>query len=222
MTRPGRPSTESGSASQEAPAANDAKTRILAAAGELFAKKSFESCSIREIALAAAANSALIYYYFGSKEGLLRALIQNTSDTMTDLLDGLRHDNQSTRDKLRTFLLHWIEMIHSREQFSVFLSRTLPPKGDVGDMLRERVTANVLRLATILKEGESRGEVRPMGRGCERIAMQLMLSVGSPVMDLPLPHRSFGIDLSTPAKRKSFVDDTLDLFFRGLEPEIKR
>lgn len=222
MARPsGRPSTDSENASPETPAASDAKARILAAAGKLFAKESFESCSIREIAHAAEANSALIYYYFGSKEGLLRALIQNATDSMAALLDGLRHDNQSTRDRLRTFLLHWIEMIHDREQFSTLLSRTIPLKGEIGDMLRDRVTTNVLRLAAILKEGETRGETRPLGRGCERVAMQLMLSVGGAVTDLALPHRSFGIDLSTPARRKRFVDDTLDMFFQGLEPDIK-
>jgi len=50
--------------------AHDTRTRLLLAAVQVFAAKNFEGSSIREIARQAGANSALIQYYFGGKEGL--------------------------------------------------------------------------------------------------------------------------------------------------------
>lgn len=51
---------------------SDARTRLVEAATALFVRKGFSGVSIREIADQAAANSALIAYYFGDKEGLFR------------------------------------------------------------------------------------------------------------------------------------------------------
>lgn len=48
----------------------DTRNRLILAAVQIFAAKSFEGASIREIARLANANSALIQYHFGGKEGL--------------------------------------------------------------------------------------------------------------------------------------------------------
>ncbi|WP_207260535.1 TetR family transcriptional regulator [Desulfovibrio sp. Huiquan2017] len=50
------------------------KERIFLAGAELFAKGTYDSVGIREIAQKADANSAMISYYFGNKTGLLREI----------------------------------------------------------------------------------------------------------------------------------------------------
>ncbi|MHC4823722.1 MAG: TetR/AcrR family transcriptional regulator [Planctomycetota bacterium] len=54
----------------------DTKERILQAAKELFAEKGFPGTSMREITSRAEVNLAAINYHFGSKEGLLLALVR--------------------------------------------------------------------------------------------------------------------------------------------------
>lgn len=49
---------------------DDAKTRILNAAGPIFAEKGYNGASVREISEAAGVNQAAINYYFGGKEAL--------------------------------------------------------------------------------------------------------------------------------------------------------
>ena len=60
-----------------APAEQDTKERLLKAAKELFVRKGFSGVSIREIAREAEANSALISYYFGDKEGLFKGVLES-------------------------------------------------------------------------------------------------------------------------------------------------
>ena len=47
---------------------------IMEAAEQLFAEKSYDSTSVRDIAKAANINIAMISYYFGSKEDLIKSL----------------------------------------------------------------------------------------------------------------------------------------------------
>jgi AcrR family transcriptional regulator len=55
----------------------DAKNRILQAAIQIFAKKSFEGSRIDEIAQEAKVPKSLIYYHFKSKNEILNVLMKN-------------------------------------------------------------------------------------------------------------------------------------------------
>jgi TetR/AcrR family transcriptional regulator len=52
-----------------------AREQILDAAESLFARKGFDPTTIKEIGAAAEQNPALLYYYFGGKEELYRAVL---------------------------------------------------------------------------------------------------------------------------------------------------
>ena len=54
----------------------ETRTRLLLAAEELFAERGFAGVSVREIARLAAANTASVNYYFGTKQGLYEKVIQ--------------------------------------------------------------------------------------------------------------------------------------------------
>jgi AcrR family transcriptional regulator len=51
--------------------------RILAAAERHFAAQGMEGARTEEIAMAARANKAMLYYYFGNKRRLHRAVLEN-------------------------------------------------------------------------------------------------------------------------------------------------
>lgn len=59
-----------------APETTDTRTRLIEAAILCFADKGFEGAGIREIAQQAQANSALVQYHFGGKEGLYLAALR--------------------------------------------------------------------------------------------------------------------------------------------------
>lgn len=69
----------------------DTKERILDAAQRLFADKGFNGASLRAVTREAEVNLAAIHYHFGSKEGLVRALLDRVLAPLNrerlDLLD---------------------------------------------------------------------------------------------------------------------------------------
>jgi AcrR family transcriptional regulator len=56
---------------------NGQAEKLMKVAIELFSQRDFASITIKDIACAADVNSALIYYYFKSKEDLFREMIAN-------------------------------------------------------------------------------------------------------------------------------------------------
>src|SRR5690349_16392003 len=84
----------------------DTKTRLLQAAGQVFAAKGFEAATVREICrLANVGNIAAVNYYFRDKETLYREAVQHAYLCRLSSLP--RPDwppDLTPADKLRRFL----------------------------------------------------------------------------------------------------------------------
>lgn len=69
------------------------RERVLEAAERLFATRGIDAVSVRDITDAADANLAAVNYYFGSKHGLIVAIVQRRADQLAqrraELLDEL-------------------------------------------------------------------------------------------------------------------------------------
>lgn len=76
--------------------ANPSRKRILEAARAEFSEKGFDGARVDSIAQRAEVNKALIYYYFKSKEELLRELLrgflQERLQSRAEIPDGPNHD----------------------------------------------------------------------------------------------------------------------------------
>ena len=64
----------------------DTARRILLAAIEVFAEEGYEGASTRSLATRAGVNAPAIQYYFGSKEGLYRAVIAHIANLVEERL----------------------------------------------------------------------------------------------------------------------------------------
>lgn len=86
------------------------RDRLLQAALDVFNRKGYAAASVREIVDAAGVTKPSLYYYFGSKEGLYLAILQNALDTFRSDLDAARGCSGSARECIlrlceRTFAL---------------------------------------------------------------------------------------------------------------------
>lgn len=112
----------------------DTKARLLHMATRLFAEQGFDSVSIRQISDAAGVNSAMISYYFGSKQGLYNAVLAQ----QTGMICGFLKDAEAEGDprevirkygetmlllhEKNPYLLYYLhrEIVDSAEGCSVF------------------------------------------------------------------------------------------------------
>jgi len=107
----------------------DTRHRLLEAAILVFAEKGFDGAGIREIATKAKANSALVQYYFGNKEGLYTAALKFLFEQGPDAVRGLTQPPapeepgamQGAVESLRNYVRAFLEDLfacHDPEHFS--------------------------------------------------------------------------------------------------------
>jgi TetR/AcrR family transcriptional regulator, regulator of cefoperazone and chloramphenicol sensitivity len=84
----------------------DTRSRLLQAAGEIFARHGFRRATVRMISGRAHANIAAVRYYFGGKEGLYAAVLQHTFITANQKYPPTRNlpENAPPLLQLRTFI----------------------------------------------------------------------------------------------------------------------
>lgn len=80
----------------------ESRARIISSALELFAQHGYEQTSVRMIAQAAGVAQGLLYNYFAGKEGLLRAIFEQS---MADVRESFGAAEQAERPEQRIELL---------------------------------------------------------------------------------------------------------------------
>lgn len=91
----------------------DTKRRILETATEMFGNSGFKATTVREICKLAGTNVSAINYYFGDKEGLYRAVLEDIMSTGYDKYppdEGLTSDT-SPEKRLYAFIRSFLKRI---------------------------------------------------------------------------------------------------------------
>jgi AcrR family transcriptional regulator len=127
----------------------DARQAVLDAARELFAELGFERTTMRAVATRAGVDPALIYHYFGDKDGLLFATLQPPADAAT-VFAGLatttadRAGADRTGEELvRRLIGLWEERPEVREQMAAILRTGLSHDRAAG-LLRDILSSFIL------------------------------------------------------------------------------
>lgn len=108
-----------------------ARKRIMEAALELFANAGFYSTSISQIAKKDAISKGLMYNYFESKEALLKEVIFEGVDTITDSFDPNR-DGILTKDELIHFIRESFKLVREHTTYWKLYFSLLTQAGIMG------------------------------------------------------------------------------------------
>lgn len=76
------------------------RDRLLRAAGERFNRRGYAATTVREIVEAAGVTKPVLYYYFGSKEGLYLALLEEAHRAFLDCIETARSSPGTTRRRI--------------------------------------------------------------------------------------------------------------------------
>lgn len=108
----------------------DARSALLDAATALFASHGFSGVSVRDIATKAKVNHGLVHRHFGSKEALLRAVMQRQADEMAAAAGesiALRDSNKALTERVFAVAL-------KRDAYWRILARALLDGADPRDL----------------------------------------------------------------------------------------
>jgi AcrR family transcriptional regulator len=88
------------------------RERILDAALALFAERGYEATSMREIAEQLGITKPALYYHFDSKADIVRAMLADTEERVTGLVEWARSQPDSP-DVRREILMRWSDIMQA-------------------------------------------------------------------------------------------------------------
>jgi TetR/AcrR family transcriptional regulator, regulator of cefoperazone and chloramphenicol sensitivity len=137
---------------------DDTKTRLLQAAGKVFAAKGFEAATVREICrLAEVSNIAAVNYYFRDKESLYLESVRQAYCCRLSLIP--RPDwpaGTPPADKLRYFIRSFLEALleasHQPWQLELMMRELAHPSAACVEFVRDLARPNFDLVLGILDE----------------------------------------------------------------------
>lgn len=142
----------------------DKKASILEAAERLFCESGYEATSTRQIAKEAAANMAMINYYFGSKEGVFMEIVSNRIADFKTQLSSISQDKLPCMEKLLKVIDGYATKVLSNHAFHKMMHRELsvPHRPEMFLKIKNSMTDNLLVIEQIVNDGITDGSFRPV------------------------------------------------------------
>ena len=136
------------------------RDRLLDAAQALFSEKSFDGVSVRAIAARADCNLALIQHYFGSKEGLLHAVVARGMDQVVSEVSAMAAEAAPPEERLRRFIRFMVQHTARHNALFQIIHREMESCGTVPEGVAPRIAAAQKLLLGLLAELKAAGRLR--------------------------------------------------------------
>lgn len=189
-----------------------ARERLLASGAILFGEKSYDGVSVRKICRHASTSVNMIHHYFGSKEGLLNAIVQHFgSDVFVVPMRLLGTPPRSKEDFLSRMEMLFEATLDAYIEQRAVLAVVVRVQADLSAL-----TEYVQRFIAFLEHSKKKGFVRKEVDS-EMVTGAMLDRVLNQVLFAPWIKRSFGIDVLRDAPYKHrWCKANLDLFLHGL------
>jgi AcrR family transcriptional regulator len=121
----------------------DARSAVLDAARELFAELGYERTTMRAVGVRAGVDPALIYHYFGDKDGLLSAAIEIPAD-LAAALTGVAGNTSRAGEELVRRVISVVECRPDIRERMLAILRTALSHDHAAQLLRDRLSSVLL------------------------------------------------------------------------------
>src|SRR5688500_9374497 len=135
----------------------DKRAHILSVAEQLFAEQGFDGTSVRDIAQQANVNLAMISYYFGSKEKLLEALIEDRAGYTLGILEELNKDQSLTPwDKIDRLVEVYVDKVLNNYHFHCIMMQqsNSTRSAEIKDLVVNIKLRNVEQVKKVISDGQ--------------------------------------------------------------------
>jgi TetR/AcrR family transcriptional regulator len=166
-------------------AAKVSPARILEVAALEFAERGYAGARVDRMARRARVNKAMLYYHFGSKQGLYRTLLRATFEKIASRLQVIAATHLPPDDALEAAVTTFAAFIEEHAYFPAIMLREVAEGGSHLDATTLAVMAAVpVAFAAILQPGSASGHIRrmhPVSAYFTTIAPILMFVASTPV-----------------------------------------
>ncbi|MEW6129477.1 MAG: CerR family C-terminal domain-containing protein [Acidobacteriota bacterium] len=154
------------------------RANILAAAEELIAERGLAAASIRDIAATAGVTSAMVHYYFGSKDGLYRAMLENAVESVRSFIAAVSATPAPAPAKLAQFIEGEVHYILSHPKLARILLREMLAGGkELIKIFQQYPVNNYLMLRQLIGDGVKRKELRPVDIDLAPLSLMGMMMI---------------------------------------------
>ena len=194
--------------------ADPARDRILAAAVDLFAERSFDGATTREIAKRAGVAQPLLNYHFSSKDELWRAAVDSVFEALAETMQGRRSGLRGVDDATaaRLVLREFIWFSARNPQLHRIITQESKSDGPRMDYIVERHVRPLYEATTaLLQRLIDGGVIRPIPVA----HLYYVITGAGPTMFVlgPECRRLTGLDPTDEAVIEAHVDAVCTLIF---------
>jgi TetR/AcrR family transcriptional regulator len=170
--------------------------RILHAAEQVFASKGFEGTTTADIAAMADMPKANVHYYFGTKEKIYRAVLDNILELWLDEAAYWITPERAPRDAFSGYIQAKIASARERPEASrIYATELLRGAPHIKEYLHLSLRGRVAGLAAVIDGWAAAGKMRPvdathllfciwaMTQTYADFAVQISAVLGKPVLD---------------------------------------
>lgn len=189
------------------------RERMLAEALRLFTDRGYAATTVREIVAAAGVTKPVLYYYFGSKEGLYLEIMAGISLSFEQKIMELQKSVGTVRERLLSFFSGIFTGAHEnlsavRLAFAIYYG---PPQGAPFIDFNRFFDLTLEMVAALLAEGMNNGEIRQVDRnslawvlvGCHNTILEEQICRTPPRVNLDGLLRAINLILDGVATTKS-------------------
>jgi TetR/AcrR family transcriptional regulator len=183
--------------------------RILAAAEQHFAAQGLAGARTEEIAMAAHANKAMLYYYFGNKRRLHRAVLENLLRQLRSAVFSIPGKGLSPGEKFFAGVSRYFDFLASHPNYPRLVQRqAMEPGRGFEWMVTEFFRPLHREFARMVEQGIAHGEFRSIDP--DQTALMTLQMTTSYFAAAAILSRVVGRDLLAPetvaARKRALLD----------------
>jgi AcrR family transcriptional regulator len=140
------------------------QAQILASARRLFSERGFFSCKVADIAREAGMSAGNVYWYYASKDEILKAVLAEGFERQETLLSDAAGRPGQAREKLDHLIGQYLAFCREQSEFltvlmAIFAHGGAPYLETLGFDMREIGAAYHRHLTAILMQGQAEGSI---------------------------------------------------------------
>jgi AcrR family transcriptional regulator len=199
--------------------AEDARLNILEVAAQEFADKGLAGARVDEIAEKINSSKRMIYYYFGGKEQLYRAVLEQAYAKIRSLESAANYAAMNAEDALQQYVGHTFDYHAEHPEFvRLVMNENIHYGAHIGAVpgIKERNRSVIAAIQEIIDKGAKEGRFR---KGIDPIDLHMLVSA---LCFYNVSNRytfaaNFGVDMGLPKvakRRREIVIETILRFCR--------